>query len=161
MFGELCLVAFWLRAPAGRGSPHFITLSPNSLMMDKYLRPKRFDTDPNIQNADREWLHWRQTFENFLAAINDLEPNKLVILANYVSPEVYGYISHCTTYEDAITTLQVMYVKPKNEVFARYLLATRRQDSAESLDQFVMELKQLAKGCNFKAVTAETHLSVV
>ena len=47
-----------------------------------------------------------------------------------------------------------LYVKPKNEIFARHLLATRRQSSGESLDQFLQALKLLAKDCQFKTVTA-------
>ena len=35
--------------------------------MDKVLRPERLDTDPNSGTAAKEWLHWRRTFENFMA----------------------------------------------------------------------------------------------
>lgn len=50
-----------------------------------------------------------------------------------------------------------MYVKPKNEVFARHLLATRRQESSESLDAYLQALKSLGKDCNFQAVTANQN----
>ena len=112
-------------------------------IMDKYLRPNRLDMDPNHPNAAREWSHWSCTFENFLVAIKAEGQDRFKTLVNYVSPDVYGYIAQCTTYDDAIATLKSIYVKPKNEVFARYVLSTRRQDSAESIDQYVQIFRQL------------------
>ena len=50
--------------------------------------------------------------------------------------------------------LKDIYVKRKNEIFARHILATRRQDSHESIDQFFQSLKILANDCNFIAVSA-------
>ena len=50
-----------------------------------------------------------------------------------------------------------MYVKPKNEIFARHLLATRKQQSGENLDEFMQALKQLANDCNIKSVTANHY----
>ena len=49
------------------------------------------------------------------------------------------------------------FVKPTNEIFARYKLATRRQQNGESLDEFLQSLKTLAKDCNYKDVDAATH----
>lgn len=36
-------------------------------------------------------------------------------------------------------------------------MATRRQQSGESLDEFLRELHKLSKDCNFKAITAEQY----
>ena len=100
-----------------------------------------------------------RTFENFLETLTELErqPNKLNTLINYVSPKVYEYISEHTTYDEAIATLKDLYDKPKNEVFARHLLATCKQDNGQSLDQYLQQLKSLAKDCNFKNVTADQY----
>ena len=40
-------------------------------------------------------------------------------------------------------------------LLARHVLATRRQDAGESLDQYLQVLKRLSKDCNFEAVSAE------
>ena len=48
-------------------------------------------------------------------------------------------------------------MKPKNEVFARHLLATRKQEPGENVDQFYQQLLHLSKDCQFKAVTADNH----
>ena len=37
--------------------------------MDKVLRPERLETDPNRGEASKEWLHWKRTFDNFLAVL--------------------------------------------------------------------------------------------
>ena len=38
--------------------------------MDKYLKPARFDCDPNAAGADKHFKHWLKTFQNFINAIN-------------------------------------------------------------------------------------------
>ena len=98
-----------------------------------------------------------QNFTNFLVAISTHNPDKLNTLINYVDPTVYDYIAECTTYEEAIDVHKALYVKPKNEIFARHLLATRKQQSGETLDEFMQALKQLAKDCNFRNVTANEY----
>ena len=125
--------------------------------MERVLRPDRFDTDPNSSEATREWKHWKTTFSNYLESIADHHPNQLNVLVNYLSPRVYDYISECASYDTAIETLSALYVKPKNEVFARHLLASRRQKVGESLDEFLQALKRLSSDCNFKRVNAEQH----
>lgn len=125
--------------------------------MDKFLRPDRFEADPHSSGAAGEWKHWYRMFKNFLEAIEPHKPDKLKTLVNYIVPRVYEYIADCDDYDSAITTLEKMYVKPKNEVFARHLLSTRKQLTSESLHEFLQALKQLSGDCNFKAVTAEKY----
>ena len=71
------------------------------------------------------WL-WLLTFENFLVALPQEELNKLRVLINYVSPDVYELIGEAKTYEEAINTLKTLYVKTPNEIFARHSLATQK-----------------------------------
>ena len=113
--------------------------------------------DANATGADKQWSRWYKTFSNFLDAIAEHEPDKLVTLTNYVAPNVYEYIAECTTYETAIETLEALYLKPTNEIYARHVLATRRQETGESLDQYLQVLKRLSKDCNFKSVSAEKN----
>ena len=37
--------------------------------MDKYLKPARFDCDPNAAGADKQFKHWLATFKNFISNI--------------------------------------------------------------------------------------------
>ena len=125
--------------------------------MDKFLKPTRLDTDPNSSTAEKDWLHWIRTFENFVASLPTEGLNKLKVLTNYVSPQIFEYIEQCDAYEEALAVLRALYIKPTNEVFARHLLATRRQKSGESVDEFLQALKTLAKDCKFKDVTASVY----
>ena len=123
--------------------------------MERFLKPERLDVDPSVGDADKLYKHWKKTFDNFLESLE--EPNKLSILVNFISARVYEYIAECDTFEDAIEILKNTYIKPKNEVFARHLLYTCKQEQSDSLDQFLSKLKSLAKDCNFIAVTADKH----
>ena len=125
--------------------------------MERILRPERFDTDPSSSTAAQEWKHWFKTFENFVQSLSTAGPNKLSLLTNYVSARIYETISECTTYESAIDNLKSQYVKPTNEVFARHRLATRCQQSGESLEEYLQVLKTLSKDCGFKAVSAQQY----
>ena len=40
-------------------------------------------------------------------------------------------------------------VKPCNIIFARHLLMSCKQQQAQSLDDYLQKLKQLAKDCNY------------
>ena len=65
--------------------------------------------------------------------------DKPKILTNFDSPTVYDFISHCRTYETAKETLK--NVEPANEIFARHLLATRRQQLNKTSDEFLQSLE--------------------
>ena len=105
--------------------------------MDKILRPERLDTDPNSGTAAKEWLHWRRTFENFMAVLPHEDLDKLALLSNFVSPSIFQHIEDCTDYETSIERLQTLFIKPKNGIFARHLLATRKQAPTEKLDEYL------------------------
>ena len=83
--------------------------------------------------------------------------NKLQVLINYVSPQIFECIGHCDNYDEAIATFKALYIKPANQTFARHLLATRRQKSGETMDEFLQALKTLAKDCKYRVVTATKY----
>ena len=123
--------------------------------MDKLLRPSRFDCDPSFTGAEKEWKHWYKTFENCLSTVTD--PDKVMLLTNYVSPAVYEDIADSTTYETAIQLLKDLYVTRNNVTYARHGLATRKQQPHKSLDAYVQVLNKITKTCEFAAVDAEKN----
>ena len=126
--------------------------------MERFLRPKRLDVDPNSANATKNWKHWKATFENFLDSFATPPRKKtLYVLINYVSLNVFEIIAECEEYDTAINTLIETYENHVNEIFARHLLATCRQKQSQSLADFHKKLKFLAKDCNFKAVNTIHH----
>ena len=127
--------------------------------MDRYLRPERLCTDPSSPTAKQEYLHWKRTFDAFLVSVNAHTPDKLQTLINHVSPAVYAYIADAADYDAAVGILKGLYVQSKNASFVRFQLGSRRQESGESLDIFVQQLKALAAEIEFKQVTAEQYKS--
>ncbi|VDP89261.1 unnamed protein product [Echinostoma caproni] len=125
--------------------------------MGRHLRPDRFDTDPNSPNGADAWEHWYYTFTHFLGLVEERKPDKLKTRMHFLSPTVYKFVSRCTDNDSAITTLQSLYMQTKNEIFARHLLATSKQSAIETLDQFMQKLRNLARDCNFKAVSAKQN----
>ena len=132
--------------------------------MDKLLKPKDLDVLPTDSNAASVFKYWIATFESFLQAVESGQAaigpsegvNRRGLLVNFLTP-VYQYTADCETYEAAVAGLKRVYVKTKNNVFARHLLATRRQLPGESLQQFLQVLKTLLKDCSYRAVTAEQY----
>lgn len=125
--------------------------------MEKFLRPARFGADPHSPTGAKEFKHWLETFNNFLTSIADQNPDKLKTLINYVTFDVFNLIEGITVYEEAIAKLKDVYVIPTNAVFARYVLASRKQKYDETIDVYVQSLRQLARDCNFEAVSAMKH----
>ncbi|XP_064116504.1 uncharacterized protein LOC135222349 [Macrobrachium nipponense] len=125
--------------------------------MEKLLKPTRLDLDPSSPSAAKEWQCWHKMFSNFIQECGEMAPNKLRTLVNYVSPNVYEYIEECVIYDTAISTLEKLYIKAPNEIFTWHLLATRQQNTGETLDEFLRELRKLRKDCNLKAVSAEQY----
>ena len=124
--------------------------------MDRVLRPERFDCDPNSPDASRNWKYWFTTFSN-LESIDSLQPNKLKTLITFISPAMFELISEYDSYEMAVSALESIYVRPKNEVFARYTLISCKQDSGQDCSQFLQKLHSLAKDCNFRSVSGEQY----
>ncbi|XP_039283436.1 uncharacterized protein LOC120351185 [Nilaparvata lugens] len=128
--------------------------------MDKFLKPDKFDGDPNSPTALQEWNFWLKTFENFIASFDEEDiddESKLRLLTNFLSHSVYQTIADKNSYTSAIDALKSAYVKPINEIFARHKLATRKQSSDETIDQYNQALQQLSKNCGFADVDSETH----
>ena len=61
------------------------------------------------------------------------------------------------TFDGIIAALNAAYVKKTNNVYARHLLASRRQQPGESVTEYAQALKNLAKECLFTAVTASKY----
>ena len=87
----------------------------------------------------------------------DPVPNKHRIITNLISANVYEHVEDCTDFQSVIDNLDNLFVKSHNVIFARHLLSTRRQQSGETLNQFLQDLRKLSKYCKFKAVTAEQY----
>ena len=118
-------------------------------MDSKFIKPSLFGADPNAGQASEEWKHWYRTFTNFLESFPAVsaitEQEKLSCLVAHIDKDVYSYISECASYNDAMSTLEGLYVKPCNFIFDRHLLMTCKQQTGQSLDDFLQKLRQRSR----------------
>ena len=73
--------------------------------MDRALRPSRFDILPNTPVSAKEFKYWFRTFESYLSVLPQENLNKLNVLINFISSEIFEYGSDSTTYDSAIEVL--------------------------------------------------------
>lgn len=128
--------------------------------LSRYLRPEKFDVEPDVADADAKWLHWKSTFESFLAEENTEEvPDSLKckLLINHLSASIYKHIKSCTTYKASMKALEDIYVKQKNTILARHVLFSRKQRIDETISEYARALRLMANDCKFEAVTATEH----
>ena len=70
------------------------------------MQPTRLNIDPDSNTAAKEWKHWLKTFENYTEVLTEALPaaqrnarvNKMRVLTNCVSHQVYDHIDECETY---------------------------------------------------------------
>ena len=123
--------------------------------MAKHLRPQTFSTPADSASSANRWKHWKRILENYLSRLADVTAqDKLDILISLLDSTVYEYIRECSNYDDAMSCLDNVFVKPVNEVYARQRLNTCQQKPGESIDEFLQRLKALRVDCNFTDVSA-------
>ena len=115
--------------------------------MERYLKSDRLKLDTSDPDSNDKWLHWRDMFEGFLSELQSSTSaltgsQKLTLLLHHISTPIYKCLSGCQNYDAAISTLDGMFIKKKNSIFARYLLAIRRQETEESLELYLQNLKK-------------------
>ncbi|CAH0715199.1 unnamed protein product, partial [Brenthis ino] len=128
--------------------------------LSRYLRPDKFDIEPDVADADEKWVHWKSTFVSFLAEeITDDVPDsiKRKLLVNHLSASIYKHIKTCSTYKDSMKVLEDIIVKPKNTILARHILFIRKQRADETISDSIRALRLSAKDCKFEDVIAQEH----
>ena len=125
--------------------------------MERILCPDQLKTDATSPNAEKEYKHWKRTFNNFMDECQDNAPNKLRCLTRHVSSEIFEYNADVEAFDTAIAILDKIFIQKKYELFSRHLLATRKQQPSDSLDEFLQELHRLSKDCQLSAVSAQNY----
>ena len=88
---------------------------------------------------------------------NHANTDRLMVLINYVTSEVFEQLSKAENYAKAINILKSLCMKTSNEIFARHALATRKQQPDQSICEYLQILKIMSKDCNFQQVTANQY----
>ena len=132
--------------------------------MNKYLPlPKDLTADPNSADGPRAFKYWIRTVEDYLSTLqeyrkeNEPEINKARIVRSFISQDIFALVEELQDYDSIIATLRQVYVKRKNNVYARHLLVSRKQETGENVAQYLLVLKSLAKDCTFQDVSADRY----
>jgi len=127
------------------------------------LRPKELSIETTAPDACQTFTYWLWTARDYIdyfeegRAADDPAINKARIIVSCLSPSVYPTVEEEETFDGIIAALNVAYVKKANNVYARHLLVSRRQQPGESVTEYAQALKELAKECSFTAVTASEY----
>ena len=105
----------------------------------------------------KEWKYWLRPVNNFIAECGNGAPDKYGTIINLFTHNVFDYEEDCVDLDSVVKTLQNLYLKTPNEIFVRHLFANIRQQSGESLDEFIQQLRKLSKDCNIKDVIADQY----
>ncbi|KAF2889046.1 hypothetical protein ILUMI_17127 [Ignelater luminosus] len=113
-----------------------------SLGLGPVKLPPNFDMQG--QNAATEWKFWKTSFEDYLTAIDQHEaPDKikLSLLQNIIGTESASIMSTFTIPEAEMGKYD-------------YNIGFNRKKEGESFKQFLTDLRQLVKSCNYNDVDA-------
>ena len=133
-----------------------------------YSRPAILEADPSEERSAKIYKHWVRTFELFLSAAqsallqsvhedddgDDPTLDKLGLLFNHISPDVYSYVEDCNSYDAAKKELERVYLKKDlNDIYDRQRLLTRKQKPAEDVAQS-HAIKEHFNDCVCNALTS-------
>ena len=114
-----------------------------------------FDIDVDKQNAGPRWKRWLGRLENLFVGMDIKEDErKRALLLHYSGESVYRIYEAIKgqsgeTYTDTKKVLSD-YFEPRKNVHAEvYNFRSCKQKSGQSLDEYVTELRQLTRACEF------------
>lgn len=124
--------------------------------MEKGVQALCFEKNGNLAE---QWKLWRQKFENYLVATEtNKKPEEVQCaqLLHYLGDEALQIYNSFTFEEAEKNKIKVLiekfdgyFIPKKNLTYERYKFFNMRQGSNESIEQFVTELKNQAKQCEF------------
>ncbi|XP_021352181.1 uncharacterized protein K02A2.6-like [Mizuhopecten yessoensis] len=129
-----------------------------------------FDTESDKSNAGPRWDRWIGRLENLLVALDitdeDENDRKRTLLLHYAGERVYDiYEAEKGETEPSYgATKQVLttYFKPKkNQQMELYTFRSYKQSESQTLDEYVTELRRLAKDCGFADTNKEILSQVI
>jgi hypothetical protein len=133
--------------------------------MERFLRPPpemNFSDIEQIDLAER-WRRWRETMElylrlNMAESAEKEQCDAFRYIIGQDGRDIYNTMAFTVHEVDKIDILFAKfeeYCKPRKNIMERYKFNTRVQRKDETADQYVTELKLIAKNCNFGSLEDE------
>ena len=81
--------------------------------MENFCDLKDLELDPKSANGEKDFLHWKKAFQNFMEAIRKTNKitNSYSVLINIISSDVYQNIAESISNETAVQALDALFIK--------------------------------------------------
>ena len=127
--------------------------------------PQTFDIEAH--DAETQWKHWKKSWEYYVCA-SELDENKpkvqVATLLTIMGEYCRRIFETFNIDQEDINTQKVLdkfneRIEPQNStIFERCLFQRRDQETAETLTNYITELRILSKKCEFENITPEEIL---
>ena len=131
--------------------------------MDANIIPVPQPLDVSHKQKSQSFDIFKQAWENYEVATglrDKHEPQRAATLLSIIGPEalvVYNAFTWQTSEERNVETILYkfrLYCQPKlNTSYKRFVFLSRKQKSNESVDDFVVALRNLVKNCKYGSLT--------
>ena len=130
-------------------------------MVSRIPTAKKLDISPN--NRTFNWELFKQTWLNYEIATELNEKTDQIRVATLLSiignDALQVYNAFVWNEHDQLTTDNIIakfetYCKPKRNIsYEQYIFMSRKQKKNESIDDFVVAIRNLVKHCNYEQLT--------
>ena len=113
-----------------------------------------FDPTEDTTSTAQRWEKWVKSFQYFVIASNiNNNERKRALLLHLIGPEsqeIFDTLPDTgNTFEEALTALEDYFKVKKNVPYERSVFGNAKQDSTESIEQFVTRLRKLSMNCEY------------
>ncbi|MCG7879290.1 MAG: RNase H-like domain-containing protein, partial [Candidatus Thiodiazotropha endolucinida] len=116
--------------------------------------PGPFNVMGEQTNLAQKWNQYVKRLDYYMKASNvNKDEQKRALLLHVAGEEVQDLFDTLsdtgTSYDDALEALNLYFEPKKNIAFERHLFRQAKQQSDETVDNFIVRLSKLALGCDF------------
>lgn len=121
--------------------------------MDTKIFKKILPDDP----SEEDYNYWKKMLGIYILKTEVPAESKLDVLYVLCGSKAFPIIEGCTTFDGALQLLDNKFIKRSTSIMMRHKLQSRKQSSTESIEEFMTDLKSMARKCPTKALTADQH----
>ena len=126
----------------------------------------QFSPTGEPSSVSQRWNKWKKSFQYFHIASGITSDSKkkslLLHLVGSGTQEIFDTLVNTgTTYEEALAALDQHFEVRKNIPFERSKFHQAKQESSESIEQYVTRLRQLCKHCEYTDTDEECCINEV
>jgi len=121
------------------------------------MDPKIFKRVLSDDPSENEYKFWRKMLDVYISKAEVPNESRLEVLFVLCGVQSFGIIEDCTSFDSALQRLDNKFVKKTSAIMLRHKLRTSRQKEGQSIEEYLAELKALARKCPSSALTADQY----